>query len=208
MCSVCTDYETRAATSALAGIFGDPRGAVAQLVERVHGMDEVARSIRVGSTISPEGFVLGGFVAGEGSFSVTQRTPPYSDGTLRKRFVFSITVASRDRALLDHLRAFLGEGSICDSPPRKPGWQPTTQLRIASIVAHRRATIPFAETYLLPACAKRQQFERWRDELDSWVRVHPSRYGLGPRPCSVQGCERPVRGRGLCRRHYYRATGY
>ena len=35
-----------------------PHGAVAQLVERVHGMDEVARSIRVGSTLpgrSPSG---------------------------------------------------------------------------------------------------------------------------------------------------------
>lgn len=101
MCSVCDDFETRAESDALAGILKFPQGAVAQLVERVHGMDEVARSIRVGSTISPEGFVLGGFVAGEGSFSVTQRKPPYSDGRLRKRFVFSVTVASR----LPRLRA-------------------------------------------------------------------------------------------------------
>lgn len=32
-----------------------PRGAVAQLVERIHGMDEVARSIRVGSTLTSSG---------------------------------------------------------------------------------------------------------------------------------------------------------
>ena len=49
------------------GILAPSNGAVAQLVERVHGMDEVARSIRVGST-STLGYMLGGFVAGEGSF--------------------------------------------------------------------------------------------------------------------------------------------
>ena len=33
-------------------------------------------------------------------------------------------------------------------------------------------------------------------------------WGKGLSTCSVEGCDRPVRGRGLCRRHYYRATGY
>ena len=72
---------------------------------------------------------------------------------------------------------------------------------------HREATIAFAERYLLPS-AKRDQFEQWRAEMDEYLQAHPSRWGLGPSRCSQPGCEKPVRGRGLCRAHYYRATGY
>src|SRR5690349_21781475 len=46
MCSVCTTFEERMA----AGNVLDPFGAVAQLVERVHGMDEAAGSKPAGST--------------------------------------------------------------------------------------------------------------------------------------------------------------
>ena len=35
----------------------------------------------------------------------------------------------------------------------------------------------------------------------------PSNWGTGPSPCAIAGCDKPVRGRGLCRAHYYAATG-
>lgn len=58
---------------------------MAQLVERLHGMEEVARSIRVGSTsigqLSP--WALGGFVAGEGRFSVSRVGTTLRDGSPR-----------------------------------------------------------------------------------------------------------------------------
>ncbi len=190
-----------------AGNLGDSLGPVAQLVERLHGMEEVAGSTPVGSTFRRRGFVLGGLVSGEGSYYVTRKQPPFKDGTERKRFVFTLCMAERDRALVEELRSFLGFGSIHRPPRAKPHWQPVCTLTIASIRAHVAATIPFSEEYLLP-CAKRAQFERWRDELLAWERDRPSRYGKGPSPCSVEGCEKPVRGRGLCRSHYYRATGY
>jgi hypothetical protein len=44
--------------------------------------------------------------------------------------------------------------------------------------------------------------------LYSYDALRPSRHGKAPSSCSVDGCGRPVRGRGLCRSHYYRATGY
>jgi len=147
-------------------------------------------------------------VAGEGSFVVTRKLPPAADGSVRLRFVFKVTMASRDRALLEQLRDFLGYGSINDQPAPRPAWQPTSTFTIGSLRGHRAATIPFAEEYLLLASAKRRQFESWRAAMDAYEGLKPSRWGKGRSTCSEPGCDLPVRGRGLCRSHYYRATGY
>lgn len=211
MCSVCSTFEERVA----AGTFEGP-GAVAQLVERVHGMDEVARSIRVSSTqflpavlgaYRATSFILGGLIAGEGSFIVTTKQPPFADGTPRLRFVFQVSIASRDEALLKALRQCLGYGSIHTRPPERPGWQQMSIFTIASRKAHHAATLPFCEVFLLPS-AKRRQFTLWRDALRFYEVERPTRYGKGPSECSVPGCDKPVRGRMLCRSHYYRVTGY
>ncbi len=207
MCSVCERFEER-------GSFNDP-GAVAQLVERLRGTQEVARSSRVSSTqFLPAllrtwrlvGFTLGGLVAGEGSFIVTTRGT-FVDGTPRLRFVFQVSLAARDRQQLDALRRFLGYGSIYEQPPRRDGYQPMSVFTVASRKGHHAATIPFAERFI-PTSEKRRQFELWRDALLSWEIERPTRYGRGRSQCSVPGCYKPVRGRMLCRSHYYRATGY
>jgi hypothetical protein len=153
------------------------------------------------------GFTLGGLVAGGGCFTTVRQRRPYRDGSPRYKFVFQMTMAQRDIAVLEALRSFLGFGSIQHRRRRRAHWQPTCTLHIHSIWAHRQATIPFAETFLLP-CAKRQQFQQWRDELLAYDKAHPNRYRRGPSPCSIPGCGKPVRGSMLCRSHYYRATGY
>lgn len=173
-------------------------------------MDEVARSIRVSSTQKRQsdatiGHFFGGFVAGEGWFGVTRRLPPYGDGAPRLRFVFAVAIASRDRAILDELHEFLGFGSIREQRPRNPAHLPISTLTVASIRAHQAATIPFGERYL-PSSQKRNQFEQWRDKLQHHlVRRRPREERS---TCSMLGCDKFVRGRGLCRSHYYRATGY
>ncbi|MGQ0803646.1 MAG: LAGLIDADG family homing endonuclease [Actinomycetota bacterium] len=154
------------------------------------------------------GFTLGGFVAGEGWFATKNRGETFKqDGTPRLRFVFGVTVATRDRPMLEALQCFLGCGSIWDYPPARPEWQPESSFEIQSAQLHREVTIPFAEAYLLP-CHKRGQFEAWRDALYAYEERRPSQYGRGRSECSVPGCNKPVRGRMLCRSHYYRATGY
>jgi hypothetical protein len=114
-------------------------------------------------------------------------------------------MASRDRPLLEALRQFLGFGSIRDPAIRRAGWLPTSVFTINSFRGHRLATIPFADRFLLPS-AKRTQFERWREALERYEREHDIRPGRST--CSVEGCGGLVRGRGLCRAHYYRATGH
>jgi hypothetical protein len=173
---------------------------------------EVTRSIRASSTQSVDsiGYMLGGLVAGEGSFYVSRRRGRFvADGSERMRFGFGVTMAQRDRSLLGLLHTYLGVGSLRDSDAPRPHWQPTSRLEVASCADHRKVTIPFAEKYLLP-CAKRDQFEAWRMAMDEYeaARLTKTRWGQGPSACSVEGCDRPVRGRGLCRSHYYHATGW
>jgi LAGLIDADG endonuclease len=203
MCSTCEAFENRFA----AGTLDDFNGPVTQSgrVSPWHGERRGFKSRQVHSPWSS--FTLGGFVSGEGCFFVTRKKPPFKDGTERKRFVFQVAVAERDCAVLEELRSFLGFGSIRRAPPDKPHHQVQAIYCVASIRAHLTATIPFAEEFLLFG-AKRRQFEKWREELLAWERDRPSRYGKGPSACSVEDCDKPVRGRGLCRSHYYRATGY
>ncbi|MDQ1521519.1 MAG: endonuclease [Actinomycetota bacterium] len=127
-----------------------------------------------------------------------------ADGSRRIRWVFQIAVAQRDRHLLEAIQMFLGAGAIYDRAPQKSHWQPTSILTIASRKAHRERVIPFGNRFLL-ATAKRRQFELWRDALYHYESLHPRRQRS---VCSVDDCTGLVRGRGLCRSHYYRATGY
>jgi hypothetical protein len=121
--------------------------------------------------------------------------------------VFAVETADRDRPLLERIQERLGVGSLTDRAARRAGWQPTSQLVVNSLRAHRSSVIPFMERYLLPG-HKRQQFELWVGAMDAYERAHPTRWGKGPSPCRVHGCEKPVRGQGLCRSHYYRETGH
>jgi hypothetical protein len=153
------------------------------------------------------GFTLGGIVAGEGTFCTANAMPPYADGSARTRFIFEVRMADRDLSVLRALRQFLGTGSINVQPAPRANWLPIASFSVHSHRAHRSRTIPFAERFLFPG-AKRRQFEQWRDALYEYEALHPNRLGLGPSPCRIDGCDKPVRGRGLCRSHYYRETGY
>jgi hypothetical protein len=209
MCSVCDDFAERFWACRV----DDSYGAIAQVVERFHGMEEVGSSNLPGSTQvlpnreSTSPWALAGFVAGEGCFGITTKRPAFANGDPRLRFTFSIGVAERDRGPLEQLRPALGTGSIRRQVPRKAHWQPTVILSVGSLRAHRTFVTPFMHRHLI-AGAKRRQFDLWRQAMDSYESFHPTRVGNGPSLCSVDGCDKPVRGRGLCRSHYYEVTGY
>jgi hypothetical protein len=210
MCTVCSDFADRR----WAGRVVDSYGAIAQLEERFHGMEEVEGSIPSGSTTAglaaagpASPFALAGFVAGEGYFSVTRKLPPFRNGDPRLRFVFGVQVALRDRSLLDALRSALGCGSVREAEPRRAHWQPAAVYSVGSIRAQRSSVIPFFSAHLIGS-AKRHQFDLWVAALNSYEAMHPTRYGQGPSICRCDGCERPVRGQGPCRSHYYELTGH
>jgi hypothetical protein len=207
MCSVCVDFASRLA----AGNVNDSYGAIAQLVERFHGMEEAGGSIPPSSTpqvpsFEPLGRFFGGLVVGEGSFTSSRALPEFRDGRPRRRFVFSVEMAA-DHPMLELLWCYFGAGSLQALPPRRSGYLATTRFAIASNRRHLTTTIPIAEVHVLHS-AKRRQFDAWRDELSAYLEAHPTRYGRGPSTCRMDGCDRPVRGRGLCRSHYYAETGH
>jgi hypothetical protein len=206
VCVVCEQVDQEAAA-----IVASPYGAVAQLVARLRGTQKVASSILVSSTEesclarTERGFFLGGLVAGEGSFVVT-RGARRTDGSRALRFVFQLSMASRDRHLLEDLRALLAFGSITNYARRKPNWEPMSTLTVNSRKAHVAATIPFMDAFLLAPTRKRVQYEQWKGALLAYELERPRKTGRST--CSEPGCEGLVRGRGLCRSHYYRATGW
>ena len=55
----------------------------------------------------------------------------------------------------------------------------------------------------LPPSYKRTQYEAWRAELLRYWEVDARRR----RPCAVDGCDEPLRAKGLCRHHYYETYG-
>jgi len=58
------------------------------------------------------GYTLAGLVAGEGSFIITRKLPAFANGDRRLRFVFTMTMAQRDRALLEALRTTRAFGAM------------------------------------------------------------------------------------------------
>jgi hypothetical protein len=121
--------------------------------------------------------------------------------------LFGVQVAADDVGLLREIQVTLGAGSIRLEEPRKAHWKRTAIYSVKSIKAHVTSTLPFMDRYLLP-CAKRMQYFAWRENLDAYVKRHRVRWGMGRSTCSEVGCDQPVRGRGLCRSHYYRETGW
>ena len=58
------------------------------------------------------GYTLAGLVAGDGSFITTRKLPAFANGDRRLRFVFTMTMAQRDRALLEALRTTRAFGAM------------------------------------------------------------------------------------------------
>ena len=117
-------------------------------------------------------------------------------------------MADRDRAIVELLKGYLGCGLLRDVPPRQPHHLPAVSYSVSRERDLLDRVIPFSDRFLLADSAKEKQYRQWRDWLLAYRRDRPTQWGRGPSTWSVDGCERPVRGRGLCRSHYHQVTGY
>lgn len=134
---------------------------------------------------------LGGFVAAEGTLVHTGR-----------RFAFRVSLGAQDAATCEMFLACLRVGSISTAPRRTAHYDDEVSYAVQSLRELVEVVVPFLDEHL-PASYKRQQYLAWRAELlDHWQ--HRARRR---RPCTMHGCDRPRRAKGLCRRHYYAAYG-
>jgi hypothetical protein len=92
----------------------------------------------------------------------------------------------------------IGVGAVRTYPRRKPHYDDEVQYVVQRTRSLVEVVVPFMDEHLPPS-NKRDQYSRWRSELlHFWE--HEARRR---RPCSIEGCEKPQRAKGFCRRHYY-----
>ena len=135
MCLVCERVEGELAAANVTR----PSGAIAQLVERFHGMEEAGGSIPPSSTSSglsataaAAGYSLAGLVAGEGCFTV--EPAPAARSTGRRvcgsgscsRWPCVIVAGRRPRS---GISSASGRSRTC--PPVTSAWQPTVNYSVS-----------------------------------------------------------------------------
>jgi hypothetical protein len=134
---------------------------------------------------------LGGFIAGEGYFGRSGRT-----------FTCSVALGAADSGACELIHDFLQVGRVHRYPRRRDHFDDEVVWVVRSLPNLVDVVVPFLDEHL-PASYKRQQFLAWRAELMEYWHTRARRR----RRCTIDGCERPHRARGLCRGHYYAAYG-
>jgi len=132
-----------------------------------------------------------GVIAAEGTFT-TWRSES------KCRFTFAVGLGASDAETCELLADFFGVGHTYRSPRRKSHYDDEVTFSIQSLRDHLDVTIPFMDVHL-PESHKQAQYLAWRAELlDYWEHRAKRR-----RTCTVDGCDRPRRAHGYCRRHLW-----
>jgi hypothetical protein len=126
-------------------------------------------------------------VAGEGTFTGTNR-----------KHTFAVTLGEVDAGSCELLRTFFGVGHAYHYSRRQPHYDDEVAFQVCKAADLVNVIIPFMDAHLPPSF-KREQYTVWRAKVMSYWDYQMKRR----RPCTVDGCERPQKGRGVCRIHYY-----
>ena len=97
---------------------------------------------------------------------------------------------------------FLGAGTVHRRGRRRPHYDDEIIYQVRKLADLVHIIVPFMDAHL-PASSKRRQYEPWRAEL----LVYWEHSARRRRPCTIEGCDRPRRAYGLCRRHLYQERG-
>lgn len=135
---------------------------------------------------------LAGYLDGDGSYQCYCK----SDSRQLTRWTISVSAVAHinDRCVLDFLCQAFGGSIYKDN--RSPA------LHWRRMLGYQNRS--FAERFL-PHLAKHARFKR--DKIDAILHHHRQRLSIpGPERhyCEIQGCDKPVKGHGLCNMHYTR----
>ena len=154
----------------------------------VRSLERLPTIVLPASDWHPSPHWLAGLLEGEGTFMAKSRTS-----------WITISIEMCDRESVVRAAAMLGAKSVTRGPDRSArGWRPTYRAKISG----NRARPWLVE--LRPLMGSRRQ-AAVDAALDSWS---PLRLPRAPSACSVAGCVRPHRSRGLCHAHYMRWSRY
>ena len=134
---------------------------------------------------------VGGFVAAEGNFRVVGEPP---------KFVFAVALGASDSGTCEALKVFFGAGTLHRRARRRLHYDDEISFQVRALRDLVEVTVPFMDEHLPPS-HKRDQYQRWRQKLVPYWEEKARRR----RPCSIDGCDAPSRGFGLCRHHYFLA---
>jgi hypothetical protein len=135
---------------------------------------------------------LAGFIAAEGCFT--------QSGT---RFRFAIGLGATDAGMCELALTKIGAGFVRYYGRRKPHYDDEVVFVVQATEDLVELVVPFMDEHLDRESHKYRQYATWRAKLlEYWE--HGARRC---RPCTIEGCEAPQRGKGVCRKHYYALYG-
>jgi len=134
---------------------------------------------------------IAGFIAGEGTFTYNGRN-----------YTFAVALGATDAGSCELLYAFFGVGHLYHYPRRKPHYDDVAVYQVRKTRDLVNVIVPFMDEHL-PISYKRAQYVDWREKvLDYWDHHMKRR-----RTCTIEGCDKPQKGHGVCRHHMYELYG-
>jgi hypothetical protein len=113
-----------------------------------------------------------------------------------------VALGAADAGMCALLHEFLEVGHVRRYPRRRDHYDDEVVWVVRSLRELIEVVVPFLDEHL-PASYKRDQYLVWRADLLAYWDGRAKRR----RECTVEGCDRAQRAKGLCRRHYYAAYG-
>lgn len=110
------------------------------------------------------GYFIAGFVAGEGSFPVSNQS-----GRSRDKYTFQIVLADDDSDILYEVKETLGCGNITHQPARRETEKAQVHFRVDRFGDLYKRIIPFFNEYGFYCSRKQRQFDEWSESVEDQI---------------------------------------
>ena len=140
--------------------------------DKQHGRTQFRGRYEVDKIVtSPDENMLGGLIAGEGSFFISiQRDERMKLGyQLHPSFSLDLVDSPADKLLVENTQKMFGCGKIRTRQDKRPQCQPMVEFSVSKLDDLVSKVIPLCNR-IIPQSAKRLSFERWRELVLMMVR--------------------------------------